>query len=188
MHLAGIMMTTTRIGLPEQRRAQLVQLLNVCLANTVDLMLQAKTAHWNVKGTHFLSRHEIFDRLAEHLKEHADRIAERAATLGGYAEGTARQVAKGSIIAEYDTDARYGRDHVEALADRLGAHVAAMRNAIGRTAEGDAADPVTENILVEILDEVEMDLWFLENHLDERPGGEPHRAAEAEEAEATLPT
>ncbi len=40
----------TSIGIPDDKRAQIVQLLSARLADTIDLRTQAKHAHWNVKG------------------------------------------------------------------------------------------------------------------------------------------
>src|SRR5687767_11661237 len=43
----------THIDIAAERRAPLVELLNQSLADTLDLMTQAKQAHWNVKGKDF---------------------------------------------------------------------------------------------------------------------------------------
>ena len=181
---------STRLGLSHERREPLVELLNSCLANTVDLALMAKHAHWNVQGPAFFSWHKLFDQVAEHLREQADRIAERAGALGGPAEGTARNVARRSAISEYDRAARRGYEHITALVDRLGVHSVALRAAVSQAGRAPLADPVTENLLIEVLDEVEADIWFLESHLlDGRRaprGVETMTEEEAEEAEGQL--
>lgn len=43
-------MHKTKIDIPQETRATLVYLLNERLADLIDLKLQAKQAHWNVKG------------------------------------------------------------------------------------------------------------------------------------------
>ena len=48
----------------------------------LDLALQAKQAHWNVKGPSFIALHELFDELVDAVLEHADELAERAVELG----------------------------------------------------------------------------------------------------------
>ncbi len=177
----------TRMALSRERREPLIELLNSCLANTIDLFLMAKHAHWNVQGPAFFSWHKLFDHVSEHLQKQADRLAERAAALGGAAEGTARHVAHRTAIGEYDLSARRGHEHIVALADRLGVHSVALRAAIARTGAHPLADPVTENILIEVLDAVEADIWFLESHLVD--GRIPPRHIEEEdldEAEGQL--
>ena len=73
-------------------RSRVSQLLNSRLASAIDLYLQTKHAHWNVKGPSFIALHELFDKLGEELEEHIDDIAERAVALGAVAEGTTNVV------------------------------------------------------------------------------------------------
>jgi starvation-inducible DNA-binding protein len=53
----------TRNDLAEPTRKSVVQLLNERLAEAIDLQLQAKQAHWNVKGPNFAGLHDLFDRV-----------------------------------------------------------------------------------------------------------------------------
>ncbi len=64
-------------------RRPMIELLNEHLADAIDLHLQAKQAHWNVKGPNFVGLHDLFDRVAAQAQEYADEIAERAVALGG---------------------------------------------------------------------------------------------------------
>ena len=105
--------------LPAESRRQLIGLLNDTLASALDLSLQAKHAHWNVRGPEFVSIHKLFDDVADRLRHSADVIAERATALGGTAEGTARLVGKNSHVTEYELDAVTTREHIAALAERM---------------------------------------------------------------------
>ena len=58
----------TNNRLPEKIRAKMIDLLNQELADVLDLGLQAKQAHWNVKGLHFIGLHELFDKVAEEVE------------------------------------------------------------------------------------------------------------------------
>ncbi|MCI0404320.1 MAG: DNA starvation/stationary phase protection protein Dps, partial [Acidobacteria bacterium] len=120
----------TSIDIPEKQRAELIALLNARLADTIDLKTQTKHAHWNVKGPQFQQLHELFDSIATNLETHSDLIAERITALGGTANGTARQVASSTSLAEYDFDAVTGTDHVRALASRLARLATEVRTAI----------------------------------------------------------
>jgi starvation-inducible DNA-binding protein len=91
----------TRNDLPEQVRVGAIELLNHQLSDVLDLSLQAKQAHWNVKGPSFIALHELFDEVVKELGEYADDLAERAVELGGTALGTARIVAK--ALGDADT-------------------------------------------------------------------------------------
>ncbi|GIU91917.1 MAG: DNA starvation/stationary phase protection protein [Acidimicrobiia bacterium] len=153
----------TRIDIPEEQRTRLVDLLNARLADTLDLASQVKYAHWNVKGNDFFQLHELFDELAGSLREFADTIAERAAALGGRADGTLRQAAERSTIPEYPTDVVDGADHVAALADRYAAYAAAVRQAADEAEK--LGDMATNDLFIEVARTVDKHLWFLEAHL-----------------------
>ena len=63
-------MYKTKNDIPEKTRAVLVELLNARLADSVDLMHQAKEAHWNVKGPSFIALHKFSLRSAKIQLEH----------------------------------------------------------------------------------------------------------------------
>src|SRR3546814_4335710 len=73
-------------------RAQSIELLNRHLAAAIDLRGQVKQAHWNVRGPSFIAVHELFD---------SDTLAERAAALGGTAQGTVHIAAEHSFLPPY---------------------------------------------------------------------------------------
>jgi Ferritin-like domain len=58
-------MFETENDISKDRRVQLNALLNRRLASAVDLQMQMKQAHWNVKGPGFIGLHELFDKVAE---------------------------------------------------------------------------------------------------------------------------
>jgi starvation-inducible DNA-binding protein len=154
---------TTGVDLPEKTRLEITDLLNARLADTIDLKTQAKQAHWNVKGMHFIQLHELFDSIASHLEDQSDLLAERVTALGGTAQGTARLVAATSSMREYDLSATNGEQHVRALAKGLVQLANAARAAINRAA--DLGDQATSDLFTEIVRAADKDLWFLEAHL-----------------------
>ena len=153
----------TRVDLDPNQRETLVAALNRGLATAMDLHSQVKQAHWNIKGPQFFARHELFDRLATRMIQHADAYAERASTLGGYANGTVRMAGAASAIPEYDLRITDGRAHIAALADRYGTYAKFLR--AGIESAGKIGDPATEDLFTGFLREAELDLWFLESHM-----------------------
>src|SRR6266498_2470284 len=125
----------TRNDLREKTRRAMVDLLNQELADVLDLGLQAKQAHWNVKGPHFIGLHELFDKVAKELEEFTDNIAERAVELGGVALGTIQTVAKHSKLGAYPLNIASGKDHVAALSGALAKFGASARAAIDSTSK-----------------------------------------------------
>lgn len=156
-------MFPTRIDLPEATRRQLCVILNARLADVIDLGLQAKQAHWNVKGPNFIALHELFDSIAGILPEQADTIAERITALGGVAEGTLAAVQGRSHLPTYPVDIAAGQAHVDALATALATYGAAVRADIDTT--NDLGDADTADLFTGISREIDKQLWFLEAHL-----------------------
>ena len=99
------MYETSNDLLPTTRRS-MSDILNEHLADAIDLQLQAKQAHWNIKGPNFVGLHELFDRVASQAREYADEIAERAVALGGVARGTIQVVSGQSQLHEYPLEIR----------------------------------------------------------------------------------
>ena len=156
-------MYDTRNDLSVKVRTNVVETLNARLADAIDLRLQVKHAHWNVKGPHFISLHELFDKIAENVEEHVDTIAERITALGGTAYGTLAKVARATSVAAYPAEITDGSAHVAALAAALADFGKKVRVAIGETDELGDAD--TADLFTQASRDVDKYLWFLEAHL-----------------------
>jgi starvation-inducible DNA-binding protein len=156
-------MHNTRIDLPAKARAKVVALLNARLADAIDLQLQTKQAHWNVKGPNFIALHELFDKAAGELGGHVDDVAERITALGGVAEGTVQAVAGRSKLDAYPLDIADGRAHVDALAAAIARFGRSVRKAIDEAAKAGDAD--TSDLFTGISRATDKHLWLLEAHL-----------------------
>jgi len=166
----------TGVDIPENKRNQIIELLNRRLADSTDLKTQTKYAHWNIKGPNFYQLHELFDEIAEHFDDYSDLLAERATALGGVAHGTVRQAAANSSVQEYDLKAVEGEQHVRALSQRIAVFANAAREAIDQC--DDQEDKATADVFTEIVRQADKDLWFLEAHLQaESAGGQLKRAS-----------
>ena len=151
------------VGVPEPNRQAIIALLNARLADSVDLRSQVKWAHWNVKGINFIQLHELFDSVAAHIEEQTDTIAERVVTLGGVANGTAREVTAHSGLKEADLSASDGPSQLKWLVHNVAHHANALREAVN--ASEDLDDKITADLFTSVTRELDKDLWFLEAHL-----------------------
>ena len=144
-------MYETENDLPRSARAELNTLINQRLADAIDLQIQLKQAHWNVKGPHFIGLHELFDK-----------IAERIVQLGGIAQGTVRVAAARSRLEEYPPAIADGSAHVEAVTKALsilGREVRASIDEANALGDADTADLFTE-----VSRGIDKWLWFVEAH------------------------
>jgi starvation-inducible DNA-binding protein len=154
---------STRNDLPASTRARVAALLNARLADTIDLQLQAKQAHWNVKGPNFIALHELFDKVADAADEAADLLAERIVALGGQAEGTVQAVNGLTTLRPYSLTASTGAAHTQLLADAIAVVARASREAIDDADR--AGDKGTSDLFTELSRELDKLLWLVEAHL-----------------------
>jgi starvation-inducible DNA-binding protein len=148
--------------LPLKERTELNILMNLRLASAIDLQLQMKQAHWNVKGPNFIGLHELFDQIDEAVEDYVDLIAERIVQLGGVAEGTLRVAASRSRLEEYPLTLSDGAAHVNAVATALSTFGAEVRSTIGEAEELD--DAGTADLFTEVSRGIDKWLWFVEAH------------------------
>jgi len=155
-------MYKTENGISLSRRTELNTLMNQRLASAIDLQMQMKQAHWNVKGPNFIGLHELFDKVDEAVESYVDMIAERIVQLGGIAEGTVRVSAARSQLEEYPLAIADGAAHVNAVAMALAAFGNEARNTIAEADELDDAD--TADLFTEVSRGIDKWLWFVEAH------------------------
>ncbi len=155
-------MHPTHNTLSENIRAQAVELLNKHLAAAIDLHDQLKQAHWNVRGPAFIGVHELFDKVAGEAESYSDLIAERAAGLGGVAEGTVQVAAERSFLIPYPLRIADENEHIFAVAATLAAFGQSARDAIGQSETFGDAD--TADLFTEISRRVDHQLRLVESH------------------------
>ncbi len=148
--------------LPKKSRMETIELLNKRLADAIDLHMQMKQAHWNVKGPNFIGLHKLFDEIHEATGEYVDTIAERAVQLGGVAEGTVRIASTRTQLPEYPQDIADGPSHVNAVSTALAAFAHEVRSSITEADDLDDAD--TADIFTDVSRGIDKWLWFVEAH------------------------
>ncbi|MGA3269205.1 MAG: DNA starvation/stationary phase protection protein Dps [Verrucomicrobiota bacterium] len=155
-------MYETENDIPNNRRGELNVLMNQRLADALDLQMQMKQAHWNVKGPNFIGLHKLFDEIYEAVGEYVDLIAERIVQLGGIAEGTVRVAATRSRLEAYPLATADGAAHVEAVARALSTFGREVRSTINEADDLDDAD--TADLFTEVSRGIDKWLWFVEAH------------------------
>ena len=153
----------TRNTLAEGIREKSVELLNRHLAAAIDLHAQVKQAHWNVRGANFIAIHELFDKVADAAEGYSDQLAERAAQLGGTAEGTVQTAAQRSFLPPYKLGVADEKLHIAAVADALARFGGSVREAIDAADASDDKD--TADLFTEVSRGIDYQLWLVESHL-----------------------
>lgn len=153
-------MTENDISL--DHRMNLNRLMNQRLASAIDLQMQMKHAHWNVKGPSFIALHELFDKAYEEVAGFVDTIAERIVQFGGIAQGTVRYSAAATELTDYPAAISEGLAHVEAVARALSTFGTEVRNMISEA--NSLEDAGTADLFTEISRGIDKMLWFVEAH------------------------
>ncbi len=156
-------MQKTHNTLPKKIRVQSVELLNQHLAAAIDLHAQMKQAHWNVRGPGFIAIHKLFDQVSSEVENYSDLLAERAAGLGGTANGTIQVAVKQSFLIPYPLGVADELQHLFAVAGALAAFGGSIIEAIAKSAE--IEDPTTADLFTEISRGIDQQLYFVESHL-----------------------
>jgi starvation-inducible DNA-binding protein len=153
----------TKNDLPSNAKSAVVDMLNARLADTLDLALATKQAHWNIKGMNFIGVHELLDKLRGALDTYVDDMAERAVQLGGVALGTTQVVELESTLDPYPVDIHTVKEHLTALVERYGIVANAIRANIDDADE--AGDAGTADLFTGVSRGLDEWLWMLEAHL-----------------------
>jgi starvation-inducible DNA-binding protein len=156
----------SRNDLSSNAKSVSIGVLNARLADSIDLALLTRQAHWNLKGPHFIAPHEMIDGFRTELDGHVDTMAERIVQLGGTALGTTQEVARATSLAPYPTDIYRETSHLDALIERYAQVANTVRADIDETAEAGDAD--TADLLTAFSRALDKALWFLEAHTQER--------------------
>lgn len=156
-------MYRTSNTLSENIRVKAVELLNRHLAAAIDLHAQVKQAHWNVRGPAFIAIHELFDKVADVVESYSDTIAERAAALGGIAEGTIQIAVDRSFLERYELGLDTEKAHIAAVTAALAAFGDGARKAIDEAAG--FGDQDTSDVFTEVSRGIDKELWLVESHL-----------------------
>lgn len=156
-------MYRTSHTLSENIRVKAVELLNRHLAAAIDLHAQVKQAHWNVRGPAFIAIHELFDKVADVVEGYSDTIAERAAALGGTAEGTIQVALERSFLEPYELGVDTEQAHIAAVTAALAGFGDSARKAIDQSAT--LGDQDTSDVFTEVSRGIDKQMWLVEFHL-----------------------
>ena len=159
------MATATEAHLPaldHHHREEVGRELQATLVELIDLSLLGKQLHWNIFGRPFKPLHEHLDELVDSWRELSDTVAERAVALGYSPDGQAAAVSHGSQITPVDAGALDTDTATRELVERLADVTERIRGRMDRLGEIDLA---SQDVLVEVVRELEKQLWMLRSSL-----------------------
>lgn len=160
------------IGLEEDIRLPVVEILNKSLANESILSQKTRSALWNSSGSRFFELHIFFETQYKQLDEISDKIAERTRMLGGVALSSFTQFLAHSQLHEESANVP---DILHLLADHESI-IRILRGDIRQVSE-EYEDEGTAELLVGVMSLHEKMAWMLRSYIENEPvnGGSQKR-------------
>lgn len=157
----------TTPGLEEDASRRTVERLQQRLNSLIDLSLTLKHIHWNVVGPNFIGVHEMLDTQVAAVRGMVDETAERIATLGGVPRGTPGYLVEHREWDDYSLTKALVLEHLAAMDVVYTGIIREHREARG---EFEELDPVSEDMVIAQIAQLEMFHWFVRAHLEEPSG------------------
>ncbi|MBD3749139.1 MAG: DNA starvation/stationary phase protection protein [Sphingobacteriales bacterium] len=153
-------MEVNEIGLKDKPVIELVDHINILLANYQIHYQKVRGCHWNVRGHNFFDLHIKFEELYNNAQTTIDELAERVLTLGKSPYSTYADYIKVSSIKEIKTEGLAAEKMVEAVLDDFQKLIEIEREVIKNATEN-AGDEGTADIIIGFLKFKEKTSWML---------------------------
>lgn len=140
------------------------QVLTPVVRDLIALAVNAKQAHWHMRGANFLGVHQFLDEVVAHAQSAADEAAERIIALGLPVDAQLGAVASHTSTPEMKAGFQQWRESVSAVIAQVDAVLATVYAAIESLEE---VDPVSQDLAIAIAQQLDKDRWFLYSHLAE---------------------
>ncbi|MBI5088248.1 MAG: DNA starvation/stationary phase protection protein [Actinobacteria bacterium] len=171
---------TTVPGLESDESGRAVEIMQERLSTLIDLHLTLKHIHWNVIGMNFIAVHRMLDPQVDAVRAMTDELAERIATMGGEPLGTPGSVVRIRSWDDYELNREPAVRHLSALDSVYSGVIEDHRAATKKIGE---IDPVTEDLFIGQLRQLELFQWFIRAHLKDSSGDVVFRDSGAPESD-----
>lgn len=145
---------------PTQDSAHRVaSLLQPVLVDLIALTLNAKQAHWHVRGRQFTQVHEQLDELVRDTRRFSDEVAERVVALGVEMDGRPEIVSREANVPETPQGFLPDDKVVVTTVEQLDAVIERTRKTLQPL---DDIDLTTQDIIIELVRSLEKHRWMFE--------------------------
>ncbi|MBH8553628.1 DNA starvation/stationary phase protection protein [Nostocaceae cyanobacterium CENA357] len=158
-------MRPINIGLTEEQRQGVINLLNQDLADSYLLLVKTKKYHWDVVGPQFRSLHQLWEEHYEKLTLNIDALAERTRALGGYPVGTMEGFLKIASLKEHSGDVPTATGMVAYLVQDHEQVIRNLREHVDQCSE-QFHDEGTADFLTGLMEEHEEMAWMLRSFIE----------------------
>ncbi len=142
--------------------AGVAQFLEPVVIDLEAMVVDAKQAHWHVRGNNFQAIHELLDSVQAHVQDYADTAAERVVALGLPIDARLKTVAAKTTDPPLSAGFQPSETPIVEVIAQIDATLKSVRTAIDELGELDAA---SQDVVIEIARGLEKDRWFLFAHV-----------------------
>lgn len=153
-------MRKINIGLTDEQRKGVVDLLNAALSDAYLLLVKTKKYHWDIVGPQFMTLHKVWEEQYETLTETVDAYAERVRQLGGYPVGTMKGFLELTSLQEHPGDVPTATQMLTRLVEDHETTIRTLRTSIDQCAD-DFHDQGTADFLTGLMEAHEAMAWML---------------------------
>jgi starvation-inducible DNA-binding protein len=158
-------MRPINIGLTDEQRQGVIDLLNHDLADAYLLLVKTKKFHWDIVGPQFLTLHKLWEEHYNTLTENIDASAERIRALGGYPIGTMKGFLDLTSLSEHPGDVPLATGMVDLLIKDHEQVIRNMRDHIDQCSEK-FHDQGTADFLTGLMEQHEQIAWMLRSFIE----------------------
>lgn len=158
-------MRKLNIGLSEEQRAGVTELLNRDLSDAYLVLIKTKKFHWDVVGPQFRSLHQLWEEHYQALTANIDALAERVRTLGGFPVGTAEGFLKHASVKEQVDNIPLATEMVSQLVDDHELIIRNLREHVDAASE-QFHDEGTADFLTGLMEQHEEMAWMLRSFIE----------------------
>lgn len=152
-------MSTVKSPLSDDAKKIVGKALQGALVDLIELSLVAKQAHWNIIGRNFRSIHLALDEVVDSSRLFTDTVAERAIAVGVNPNGQTEALAKESKVEPIEVGYVAVDKVITYVVSSLAPMITRFRERMDAT---ESADPVTQDLLIAIIAELEKTHWMFQ--------------------------
>ncbi len=150
----------TNIGISEENRQGVTDVLSKVLADEFVLYTKTLRAHWNLEGHDFHTMHLFFEEHYNAIKDFTDSVAERIRKVGHYAPATLGDFLNLTHLSEKYEGKNTSHDFIAALLEDHDTIIQYIRKNVAKVEE-DYKDLGTVDFLTGLMQEHEKMAWML---------------------------
>ena len=148
-----------------QKTNEVIEEMNVILADQFILYTKLRNYHWNVTGPYFYPLHATFEQLYDEMALDVDAVAERIRTLGYKAPASLGEYLKLTTLKE---DAGINPGYTEMVGNLAGDYmsVSIKLNSTAKKFQDNLNDEVSAGMFYGLVEKYQKHVWMLKAVLE----------------------